>query len=305
MRKDATSTIKTVLGILAAPLVVVGVAAMPLMLESARGAPRLAPGRAIEAVVRWFGGLADGSSFRYVFGTTTWSFFDVAPRFFMVSFLYIALAGSAGMALGLVLGIRSRRGESGPVMRVVDTISTVPDFIVAIILQLVVITVLDRFGVKLSRISYDASSPVLILLPFVLMAFYPFAHVYRAAARSARDARTADWAVYARAKGVHERDIVRRHVGAAVVPAIGTELPTLLAMMQANLFVTEFVFSLPGITRFLFTVAFSGRSQGWMEFYQYPVAVAVLLGILLVYAAAWAFFRGALALLRAGLTGER
>ena len=111
--------------------------------------------------------------------------------------------------------------------------------------------------------------------------------------------------MFALAKGLSVGTVRVRHVGAAVIPAIAYELPTLLGIMQANLFMAEYVFSLPGITRFLFQAAFSGRQPGWIERYQYSLAATILLGLMILYLAAWCFFRLALSLVRRALTGER
>ena len=76
-------------------------------------------------------------------------------------------------------------------------------------------------------------------------------------------------------------------------------------VLQASRFVADGLVAVPGITGCLFVVAFSGRRPGWMEWYQYQLAVDVLFGVVLLYAAAWMFFKGALRLARRVVTGER
>jgi ABC-type dipeptide/oligopeptide/nickel transport system permease component len=164
---------------------------------------------------------------------------------------------------------------------------------------------MDACGFKIGRISYDSTSGIILALPFALMTVYPMAFTFRTTLRKSMEAEREPFAVYALSKGLSAGTVRLRHIGAAVVPAISAELPTLLGIMQTNLFMTEYIFSLPGITRFLFKVAFSGRRPGWMEEYQYPLAVAVLLGVMALYLAGWAFFRLALLLVRRVITGER
>ncbi len=290
---------------LLAPLAILLVAATPLLLENRGGVPAFVVAPALEAMGNWFHGLADGSSFQYHYGQTEWNFFKTAPKYFVVSFLYIALAGSLGMAGGMVLGLVLRGRAAATLRSVLDTLYAVPDFIAAILLQLGTIVILDATGFKLGRISYDATSGYLLALPFALMAVYPLAFSFRTTLRKSVEAELEPYVVYALAKGLDRRTVRVRHVGAAVVPAMSAELPTLLGIMQTNLFMTEYIFALPGITRFLFKVAFSGRRPGWLEYYQYPVAVAVLLGVLALYLASWAFFSLALHLVRRAITGER
>lgn len=294
----------TAIRILIAPLAVIVLASSPLLFAPVGSVPTFTPERALRAIEGWFLGLADGSSFTYLIGSVGWSFLDTFPRFLGVSFMYVALPGGLGLALGMVLGLRARGREGGLASSILDTAYAIPDFILALLLQLAVLVAMDFPGVKLGRISYDATTGPLLALPFVLMMFYPFAYSFRICARKARDAAAADFTTFARAKGLSERTIRLRHVGAAVIPSMRAELPSILALMQTNLFIAEYLFSLPGITRLLFTAAFPGRNLQITRDYQYTLAVSVMLGILLLYAASWLFFRLALSLVRRGLTGE-
>lgn len=292
------------LRIIAALLVVIVLAASPLLLSPRGSTQVFTPERATKAIGSWFVGLSDGSSFIYLIGLTKWNFFLTAPRFFLVSLAYLILPGVLGLTLGIMFGLMARGKEGGTVASLLDTLFAIPEFILALVLQMAVLVALDTFGLKLGKISYDPTSGIILLLPFLLMSFYPFAYSFRVCARKARDAAISDFTIFARAKGLSEKTIRLRHIGAAVTPAMEAELPSILALMQANLFLTEYLFALPGITKLLFTAAFPGRTPVWTEGYQYQLAVAVLLGIMLVYAVAWLAFKSALALARRMLTGE-
>ncbi len=300
IRKATRSALK----ILAAPFVALAVASSPLLFSTRGDRQVFTPLPALEAISTWLRGLVDGSSFSYRVGITEWSVFETLPRFFLTSLLYILVPGALGAALGTGLGIVARKRHASWVLSVLNTLYAVPDFILALILQLAVISVLDLLGVKLARLSYDPRGGLFLLLPFLLMSMYPFAYCFRTASRKAQDTEKADFITFARAKGLCERTIRRRHIAAGVIPAIEAELPAILALMQANLFICEFVFSLPGVTRLLFTTAFTGRRIGWMDNYQYGVAAWVLIAVLLIYALSWVAFRLALRGTRKVLTGE-
>ncbi len=287
-----------------APLVVIALAASPLIVTGGEAGLSIQFRPAFEALALWFRGLSDGSSFRYLIGKTEWNLVQSTPRYFFVSLLYLLLPGSLGLSLGTALGLALVRAKSRLIGSALNFIFAIPEFIMALMLQLLALYVLDLTGIKLASISYDGRGHYLLLLPFALMTFYPFAYSFRLASRKAIDAADADYTAYARSKGLSERTIRLRHIGAAVLPSMRAELPTILAIMQANLFLCEFIFSLPGITRLLFTSAFPGRLPGWLEGYQYPLAVWVLLGVLALYSLAWLFYSLALSLTRRGLTGE-
>lgn len=287
------------------PVGVLGVAALPLIAGRVDGVPRLTPMPALEAIASWIRGLADGTSFEYRMGATRWNFMQTAPSYLWSSFVYFALAGSIGIAGGMVAGLTVRGSPARWIGSVLDTIFAIPDFILAIVLQLAVIVVLDASGIKLARISHDATTGPVLALPLVLLTVYPLAWSFRTTLRAVRDATDQQFVTFALARGLSPAVVLRRHIGAAVFPVIEAEVPTMAGILQANLFMAEYLFSVPGITRFLFLVAFSGRRPGWMEWYQYQLAVDVLFGVVLLYAAAWMFFKGALRLARRVVTGER
>jgi ABC-type dipeptide/oligopeptide/nickel transport system permease component len=300
MRKAVLSLAR----ILAAPLIVMALAASPLLVTGGESGLGLSLGPALELMTQWLRGLSDGSSFRYLIGKTEWNLVQSTPRYFLVSLLYLLLPGSLGLAFGTALGL-ALPGTKGRLLgSALNFFFAVPEFIMALLLQLLSLSVLDLAGIKLASISYDGMGHFLILLPLVLMTFYPFAYSFRLASRKAADAAAADFTSYARSKGLSERTIRLRHIGAAVLPSMRAELPSILAIMQANLFLCEFIFSLPGITRLLFTSGFPGRRPGWFEGYQYRLVVWVLFGVLVLYGLAWLFYSLALSLTRKALTGE-
>ncbi len=276
-------------------------AAAPILVAAKDGMPVLAPKALFEALAGWVRGLSDGESFRYVVGTTSWSLLEEAPLFLAVSFANLAVPGAAGVFLGALAGTVLRPRRRGWQDRAVDAFAATPDFIVALAAQAVAIGILAPLGL---RIRIGPGRAGLSLLGLAVMGIYPFCFAYRAAARASRSVEGSDYVAYARSKGLSEREILRRHVGAAVVPALANELPTILSFMQGTLFIVEYLFGLPGVARFLFSAAFSGRRRGFYEVYQYDLGVFVLAGLGLAYALVYAFVRLALALARKALAHE-
>lgn len=270
----------------------------------------LEPGRALKEIGAWVSGLAGGDGFYYFVGQTRWDARRTMPRYAAVSLFYVVAPGLAGMTMGVVLGIAGasgrRRRWSGALGRALGTLYALPEFILALALQLGALAALDAFGFGIARISSDPRGGPVLALPFLLMAFYPFAFTYKAARRRALEAAGSDYVRYARAKGLGEALISRRHLGAAVIPEIRAELPSILSLMQGNLFMCEYIFALPGVTRLLFTAAFPGRGGvARSGEFQYSVAALVVVACFAVYAAAWIAYRVALAAARRGLSGER
>jgi peptide/nickel transport system permease protein len=247
-------------------------------------------------------GLADGSSFRYRKGYTEWNFLEVGGRFLFVSFAYTALPGAVGLGLGAMAGVASRRRGKGLFDRLADLAAATPDFLLVLLLQGAAIWLSTNTAIKIPMGSVvDIWAPG----PFIVMAAAPFALSFRAAATEARRAAVADHVTYARSKGLDERTLLRRHVGAAVFPRLVAVLPEAVAAMQGSLFVVEYLHGLPGMARLLFTTAFAGPRDFYLRAdYQYSLVVLALLGAMASCSLSWLFLRAGLGLARKALVRE-
>lgn len=289
-----------------------GAAALPLLIKATDGGLALDPGAAIDAFMAWARGLGDGSSLYLYNGQTRWNFLDLAPRFCLTTYLYLAVPGIAGLAGGLAGGLargalpRRREGPGTAAGRVpglkrAGLLMAVPDFILTVLVQLSALALLELTGLKPFSISHDASSGLLLALPLAVMTAYPLAYAYRSTVLAAGAASASRYVEAAAARGVPERALRLRHVGTATVASLATELPAIMALMMASVFMVEYSFALPGATRWLFTMAFSGSMRGWYDSYQYGLALNILLCLALVYVAALATLRVALAAMREAL----
>jgi len=284
-------------------LVLVLLAPCPILFEARDGRLAVTLPLALRSVGLWFGGLADGSSWTFTSGVTTWDFAAVVPKFAAVTLAYLVIPGVLGLAGGFALGLARDPRRIQPLHSFVDTVLNaafaLPDFIFAVLAQLFVIVVLDATGYKLFTISYDPRRSVLLVLPLVVMTVYPFIYSYRSVMRAAARAGQASFVVNAEARGISKASLRYKHIGVAVLASLGTELPSILAMMMASIFIVEYSFSLPGMTRWLFTVAFSGSRRGWYDSYQFPLALNILLCMAAAYFVAMLGLRLALAVLKA------
>ncbi|MBP7095960.1 MAG: ABC transporter permease subunit [Spirochaetia bacterium] len=241
---------------------------------NSRETPRELAARAL----RFVKGLGDGSSFRYRINMSEWNFLELGPRALWVSFVYTAVPGAFGMALGAVAGVASRRRGRALADRATDALLATPDFMLIILSQAAALG-LAKLGL---RVKVAATTGPWILLPFLVMAVAPFGLSFRAAASEARRAASSDHVTYARSKGLDERTLLRRHIGAGIFPRMAAELPTTVATMQATLFVVEHLFALPGMARMLFNAAFAGPRNYYLRVeYQYDLVVLALLGSIL------------------------
>lgn len=284
-------------------LAIIALALCPILFQVRDGRLTVNVALAFRSVVHWLSGLADGASWTFLSGTTSWDFAAVVPKFAVVTLAYLAIPGVLGLAGGFMLGLardpRRYGGGTSIVDAAMNVVFAIPDFILAVIVQLLVILVLDSTGLKLFSISYDPSRGALLALPMIVMTVYPFIYSYRRVLRSAARAGTASFVVNAEARGVPKASLRYKHIGVAVLSSLRTDLPSILAIMMTSIFVVEYSFSLPGMTRWLFTVAFSGSRRGWYDRYQFPLALNILLCMAAAYFIAMLTLRLMLATLKA------
>jgi len=258
---------------------------------------------AFHAVVDWFSGLVDGRSWIFSSGSTTWDFAAVVPKFAIVTLAYLVVPGIAGLAGGFALGLLRDPSDARHRHQVLDAalnaLFALPDFVLAVLLQLMVIIVIDITGYKLFTISYDTSHGVLLVLPLVVMTLYPLIYSYRMVLRSASHTARASFMVDAEARGISRSSLRYKHMGVAVLASLKTDLPSIVAIMMTSIFLVEYSFSLPGMTRWLFTVAFSGSRRGWYDSYQFALALNILLCMAAAYFVTMLVLRAVLAALKA------
>ncbi len=292
--------LRSALSLAAAFAAAVVLAGAPLVVSKVSGHPAFTPGRIVTAFAAWLAGLPDGSSFVYYHGTVPWKLFDLAPSYIFVSFVNIALPGSVAIFLGIFVGLSFRAAHRNILDRVLLFVASTPDFLVAMSLQALALLLIPlglHIRIGPSRAGF---SP----LAFVVMAVYPFVAAFRATAFAARQVAKEEWVSAARARGLAEADIRRRHIGAAVLLSLRSELPVIIGAMQGTLFIVEYQFSLPGLARFLFETAFSGRHAGYFYMYQYNLGLFALLSLVLVCAAIQGLFSLTLDLTRKALADE-
>jgi ABC-type dipeptide/oligopeptide/nickel transport system permease component len=277
-------------------------AGLPLLVSGETGRLVLDLSAIPLSAARFIRSLADGSAFSFRSGYTSWDFRELGPRFLLLSFAYTALPGAVGIGLGSFAGAAYRSRRASLADRLAGLALATPDFLLIFLAQLGATWLAEASGLAI-RLSGTAGR--LAPLPFALMAFFPFFLAYRAAAEASRRAEGEAFIAYARAKGMPERIVLRRHLGAAIVPAIEAELPLIIASMQGSLFFVEKAFSLPGMARLLYDSAFAGRRKVVMRaVYQYDHVVLSLLGLSLSCIAVYCALRLSLALARKALTRE-
>ncbi|MEG0805121.1 MAG: ABC transporter permease [Lachnospiraceae bacterium] len=146
-----------------------------------------------------------------------------------------------GIVLGIVAALNKNKWPDYIVMFIAILGVTIPVFVLASLIQFV-------FAVKLNWLPTAGwGKPVHLILPVIVMSFGPIASYARYIKSSLLDTLEQDYVLTARAKGLSEGKVIRRHVlRNSMLPAV-TMLAGSVVGIFTGAFVTEKMFSIPGI----------------------------------------------------------
>ena len=172
---------------------------------------------------------------------------ELVARELPVSVRVGALALLVSIVLGLALGIVSAVWKGSlldSASMVFATIGiSVPSFVIAVLLMYFFcsyLQILPSFGLK-TWVHY--------ILPVSCLSFSPIAYIARQTRSSMLEVMNADYIRTARAKGLREFVVVAKHALKNAVMPVVTYLGPLVAGLLTGSFVTERLFSVPGIGR--------------------------------------------------------
>ena len=262
-------------------------AAGPDVLYAREGVVVFNPRAVIDDLVAYVRGLADGTSFTY----GRWderSFLPGLGSRVLVSYLYMVAAGLLALVLGPLLGIWLTAGRHDRAKEVVAAAGAVPDFILALLLQIGVVALYKGSGFRLAHVATIDSSRRAILLPLLVLTLVPTIYLLRSVSSRVYQVTSEQYILAAKARGLRRGRIYLTHVLPNVTRFLSADLPRVAGVILADFFIVDYLFNLQGIT----TLIFLGMKGG----YRYSLAVNGLLVALGLYLAVYLALRAFVAL---------
>lgn len=178
----------------------------------------------------------------------------IAPRLrngLLLAVVASLLAFPAAIAVGLALGRREPSGVSKAVDTAALVAMTLPEFVTASVLWLVLSVWLPVLPAVTVVSSDDSLADLLpnVWLPAITLAVLVFAHVMRSMRASVSATSRRPFADAARLRGVAERAVLRRHVLPAALPPTVNVIAVTAAWLLTGTVVVEVVFNYPGLGR--------------------------------------------------------
>lgn len=186
-----------------------------------------------------------GTSFKYANRTVN----SLIATGFPVSCTVGAVACAIGIVMGIVFGILSavNRGRWPDYMVIIMSILcvSVPAFVFASLFQY-------TFGAKLQWLPVAGwKSPIYMILPCVALGLRLIAHIARMMRTSMLDVLGQDYIMTARAKGLTDGQVIRRHTIRNAITPVVSVCGTMIAGTLVGSFVIENIFNIPGMGKYL------------------------------------------------------
>jgi oligopeptide transport system permease protein len=187
-----------------------------------------------------------GPSFKYQDYTVVELISSGFPVSFEIGITAILLALLVGGGLGIFAALRQNSGIDHAVMATAMIGITVPNFVMAPLMTLVLGVYLRLLPVG----GYSGGSLRNLILPTVALALPPVAYIARLTRASMIEVLRSNYIRTARAKGLPGRLVVGRHaLRAALLPVVSYLGPTIAGIITGSV-VIETIFGIPGIGRY-------------------------------------------------------
>ncbi|MBQ8087377.1 MAG: ABC transporter permease [Clostridia bacterium] len=192
-----------------------------------------------------------------------------APATMRIGGIAFIVALALGTLIGIWMAVTGREFVRGGLLTLSTFGISLPNYVLALLLMLVV-------GVKLKWFPVlGLGTPAHYVLPVVTLAVYPIAQISRLVKSSYTEAMQQDYVTMARAKGIaHWRVTIVHILKNAMIPVITTAGP-MIAFLLTGSFVVETIFTIPGIGR-EFVTAVSNRD------YTVVMGLTIFIGALII-----------------------
>jgi len=282
---------------------------LPLFLSLSPRGIRFTPGRAWEELVNFFRRTGAGEFNTFLIGKMPYELSLIFPECFLNSLILTLTAGLAGMVTGITAGMLFSRFEFRPGVMVNAFLSFIPDFLLAIVFQYLVIRLLKLIpGFPVTAAGYG--EPVFVL-PILVICLSTGSYLAGSVYSRLRVEKASEFLLFIRSRGISRGQVYRRHLFPVVVVHLRSDLRKYVSLILGNLFILERIFNVRGLSRMVFSFAYvlkgnfsNARLDQALIGPQLNVAAAGLAGTLVLFFLAYWFLYGVLLLFRKVMTGE-
>lgn len=275
-------------------LLIIG--ALPLAFISSNGKVSFEFSRILSEVYHFIRGLFDGNSFYYLEEERVRFFFTDVASYFVSSYFYLLIAGVLVIILSIIFGVWLWKKSEKGLTPVIGFIGMIPDFILVLLLQMLVVYILKSTGIKIAKVATFRMNDPAIALPIISLFILPFVYLVGSLSQKTFDILTESYIRTALSKGLSKSQIYLYHVTTNVLPFLKADLHKVVSIMLGNLFIVEYLYNNKGLTSMLFPMKIG---------YQYNLFILCFLSFFVLYISLYFTLKVFVLLLERILTHER
>lgn len=249
-----------------------------------------------DEINRFITGIFNGSTFYYFEEERVRFFFTDVGSYFIKSYSFLIISGVFVVLLSIVFGIWFWKKSEKGLETIIGFIGMIPDFILILLLQMLVVYILQSTGIKIAKVATFRASDPAIALPIISLFILPFFYVLGSLSRHTYEVLTESYIRTAVSKGLSKRQIYLYHVTTNVLPFLKADLHKVVSIMVGNLFVVEYLYNNKGLTSMLFPMKIA---------YQYNLYILGLLSFFILYITLYFSMTAIIVLIERILTHER
>ena len=238
---------------------------------------RVRPAAAVEDITGYAQGLFTGDAWTYGSAWYKREFFDNMPPRFLRSLRYLLTSGLLATTIGLFVGAWLTASRRDRLKDVMTFAGAVPDFVLALLLQMAVVAVYRNFGFRIARVASITNDDAAVALPLISLTVIPAVYLVRTVSARAYAIASEDFILVSKATGLSRRRIWFEQMTPNLTAFLRADLAKVCGMMLANFFIVEYLFNIKGVTTLLFSFGFASP-------YEYNLVMDSFLTIMVLYA---------------------
>ncbi|SET22812.1 peptide/nickel transport system permease protein [Salinibacillus kushneri] len=172
---------------------------------------------------------------------------------FVYSMQIVIGALFAGFFLALLLALFANflpKPILHPLKRLLEFLESIPDLVVAILLQMLVIWIYQATDIRLFNVATYMDQKV-YAGPIITLAILPMVTLFKFLLHLMEEERLRDYVVFAKSKGMKERVIVLHHILKNIAPSAFHHSKVIVWGTLSSLFIIERIFNINGITFYM------------------------------------------------------
>jgi peptide/nickel transport system permease protein len=201
--------------------------------------------------------IADGDYFSFRIGKVQFSILETLPAYFINTLILSITGGLTGLITGTVAGIFFTRFKWQLGEYITSLFSFIPDFMLILILQFIVIFISRIFTGFPVRVG-SLGQPIFVL-PILTICITSGSYLTRSVMSFIKNELTKPYLLYAYSKGLSINGVYIKHLFPAIAVHLKSDLFKYLSLIFTNIMILERVFNIKGISRLLFSFAYPIR----------------------------------------------